>query len=67
MASINKLMITSNKNPQIQRLRSLMSRRQKRKKDQAFVAEGIRLIEEAQNAKRLPETIFFDDHLSDRG
>ncbi len=48
-------------------MRSLQSRSRNRKKDKAFVAEGVRLIEEALNAHWPCKLILYDATLSDRG
>jgi tRNA G18 (ribose-2'-O)-methylase SpoU len=40
-------MITSDKNPKIQQVRALIERSKERKKQAAFVIEGVRLMEEA--------------------
>jgi RNA methyltransferase, TrmH family len=44
-------MITSIKNPTIKQLRSLMTSRQARRHERLFVAEGVRLIEEALRSR----------------
>lgn len=52
-------MITSRKNPKIQRIRELQSRRKARAEEKAFVLEGVRLIEEAMHAGASPELVLF--------
>ena len=43
-------MITSSQNPKLKLVRSLMGRPKERREANAFVAEGVRLVEEAVNA-----------------
>lgn len=60
-------MITSLQNPKIQRVRALLQRRKIRMETQAFVAEGVRLIEEASLTKCKPVLILYSQKLSKRG
>ena len=60
-------MITSSSNTKIKLVRSLLGRSRQRKSEQAFVAEGVRLIEEAAEAHWLMEFILYDETLSERG
>jgi TrmH family RNA methyltransferase len=60
-------MITSSHNPKIQRVRSLISRRQERETQGEFVVEGVRLNEEAQNAGWSPSLLLYSSQLSERG
>jgi TrmH family RNA methyltransferase len=60
-------MITSSKNPKIQYIRTLIARGQTRTKESAFVAEGVRLLEESLNSPLKPSQILFSSKLSDRG
>lgn len=60
-------MITSIKNPKIQNVRILLARRKERKEAQAFVLEGVRLVEEAFIARWRPLIILYSKHLSKRG
>jgi len=60
-------MITSSHNPRIQRLRSLLAKRSEREEQKAFVVEGVRLAEEALQAKWLPQSVLFTSELSERG
>lgn len=60
-------MITSEKNPKIQLVRALIERSKERKKHQAFVVEGVRLIEETLNAGWPTELVLIAENLSPRG
>jgi TrmH family RNA methyltransferase len=60
-------MITSKSNPKIQRVRTLITRRQARAEQSAFVAEGVRLVEEALQTGWPAELILFSPDLSERG
>lgn len=60
-------MITSSSNAKLKLVRSLQSRSRQRKSENAFVAEGVRLIEEAADAHWPMEFLLFDETLSDRG
>lgn len=60
-------MITSSSNLKIKLVRGLQSQTQKRKQANAFVAEGVRLIEEAFAVQWPLEFILYDQTLSDRG
>ena len=59
--------ITSSSNSKIKLVRSLQGRSKNRKAESAFVAEGIRLVEEAINVKWPVEFLLFDETLSERG
>jgi len=60
-------MITSSSNAKIKLVRSLQGRSRQRKAENAFVAEGVRLVEEAVDEGWPMEFILFDETLSDRG
>lgn len=60
-------MITSNQNSKIKLVRALMSRTKERREAGLFVAEGVRLVEEALNGDWRFETVFYDETLSERG
>ena len=60
-------MITSSQNPKLKLVRSLMGRPKERREANAFVAEGVRLVEEAVNAGWKFQFALFSDGLSDRG
>ncbi len=60
-------MITSSHNPKIQLVRSLLSRKQDRMKNSAFIVEGVRLTEEALRSGWKPQFILYSDALSPRG
>ena len=59
--------ITSSSNNKIKLVRSLQTRSKSRKAEAAFVAEGVRLIEEAVAAHWQIDFILFDETLSARG
>lgn len=60
-------MITSSHNPRIQHLRALLAKHSEREEQKAFVVEGVRLAEEALQAKWLPQSVLFTSELSERG
>ena len=60
-------MITSSQNPKIKRIRHLQRQARFRKKESAFVVEGIRLIEEIFTANRVPELVIYSTDLDQRG
>lgn len=60
-------MITSPQNSKIKLVRSLQSQAKNRKSESAFVAEGVRLVEEALAENWPVELILYDETLSDRG
>lgn len=60
-------MITSNQNPKLQLVRALMGRPRERREAGAFVAEGVRLVEEAVNAKWPIRFVLQDESLNQRG
>lgn len=60
-------MITSHKNPKIQRVRRLLGKPKNRTADQAFVVEGVRLIEDVVASKWDMKQVFFSNELSERG
>ena len=60
-------MITSAQNPKIQLLRTLLNRRKDRQAAGQFIAEGVRLVEEALQAGLRPETLYYSQTLSPRG
>lgn len=60
-------MITSDKNPKIQRVRALIERGKERKKQAAFVVEGVRLMEEAFQSGWATDLILISENLSPRG
>ena len=59
--------ISSIQNPKVQWLRALLSSRKKRSEEQRYVAEGIRLVEDAALAGQLPDCVFHTDQLNQRG
>jgi len=59
--------ITSSSNSKIKLVRALQSRRRNRKSESAFVAEGVRLVEEALAVQWPVDFVLYDQTLSDRG
>jgi TrmH family RNA methyltransferase len=59
--------ITSTKNPAVQRVRELLAQRKKRDQENTFVVEGVRLAEEALAAGRSPSLVLFSRNISERG
>ncbi|MFZ5904776.1 MAG: TrmH family RNA methyltransferase [Chloroflexota bacterium] len=60
-------MITSAQNPKIKLVRALMGRPKERREAGAFIAEGVRLIEDAVRANWPFRFVLFDEMLSERG
>ena len=60
-------MITSNQNPKIQKVKSLITQSKDRRNSLQFVIEGIRLSEEALQANWEFEFILFSENLAERG
>jgi len=60
-------MITSTHNPKIKLIRALQGRPKERRETGAFLAEGIRLVEEAQAANWPFRFILYDELLNERG
>jgi RNA methyltransferase, TrmH family len=60
-------MITSAQNSKIKLVRSMLGRTKERREAGAFVAEGVRLVEEAVNSKWGFQFALFDETLSERG
>ena len=60
-------MITSAHNPKIQLVRSLLGRSKQRRDEAAFVAEGVRLVEEALSASWPFRFGLYTQELSERG
>lgn len=60
-------LITSSSNSKIKLIRSLQNRKRDRESESAFVAEGVRLVEEAAAVDWQMECVLFDETLSDRG
>ncbi len=60
-------MITSNQNPKLKLARALFGRPKERREANAFVIEGIRLIEEAVTAGWEFQFVLYSDGLSERG
>ena len=60
-------MITSNQNSKIKLVRALLGRAKERREAGAFVAEGVRLVEEAVKANWKCRFALYDETLSERG
>ena len=60
-------MITSAQNPKLKLVRSLLGRAKERREAGAFVAEGVRLVEEAVNSNWEFRFVLYDETLSERG
>ena len=60
-------MITSRQNQKIKRIKQLTSQAKFRKKENAYVVEGIRLLEEALQADQIPEQVLYSPDLDQRG
>ena len=60
-------MITSAQNSKVKVVRSLLGRAKERREANAFVVEGVRLVEEAANRYWRFEIVFYDESLSERG
>jgi len=60
-------MITSTQNPKLKLVRNLMGRPKERAEAKAFVAEGVRLVEEALDADWPFEFLLVGEKLSQRG
>ena len=61
------MMITSSQNPKLKLVRALMGRAKERREAGAFVAEGVRLVEEAVNSNWGFRFVLYDETLSERG
>ncbi len=60
-------MITSPHNPKLKLIRALQGRAKERRETGAFLAEGIRLVEEAQTANWPFRFVLYDEVLNERG
>jgi TrmH family RNA methyltransferase len=60
-------MLTSIKNPRIQHIRKLQKSAQTRRKDQLFIVEGVRLVEEITASDWKPEYVLFTEDINERG
>jgi RNA methyltransferase, TrmH family len=59
--------ITSSQNSRIKLVRSLLGRAKERREANAFVVEGVRLVEEAFNSNWKAHFALYDETLSERG
>ena len=60
-------MITSRQNQKIKKIKQLSSQAKFRKKENAYIVEGIRLLEEALQADQMPEQVLYSPDLDKRG
>jgi len=60
-------MISSTQNPKIKRIRHLQDHSRSRKKENAFVIEGVRLLDEAVKTHQIPELVIYTTDLDSRG
>lgn len=60
-------MISSVQNSKIKRIRLLQTQSRSRKKELAFIVEGVRLLEEAHNTYQVPELVIYTPDLDPRG
>ncbi len=60
-------LITSAQNAKLKLARALLGRSKERREAGAFVAEGVRLVEEAVNANWQFQFVLYDETLSERG
>lgn len=60
-------MITSPQNPKLKLIRSLQGRAKARRKENAFLVEGVRLFEEAVKSNWMIRFVLYDRSLSQRG
>jgi TrmH family RNA methyltransferase len=59
--------ITSPQNPKLKLIRALMGRAKERREANAFVVEGVRLVEEAVNSDWRFRFVLYDESLNERG
>jgi len=59
--------ITSAQNSKIKLVRALLGRARERREANAFVVEGVRLVEEAMNSNWMFQFALYDENLSERG
>jgi len=59
--------ITSAQNSRIKLVRALLGRPRERREANAFVAEGVRLVEESIHSKWPIRFVLYDETLSERG
>lgn len=67
MVTMNHEVITSRKNPRIQRIKKLLSSGSYRQSEKAFIIEGVRLVEEAITSGWVIQELYISDRLSGRG
>jgi TrmH family RNA methyltransferase len=59
--------ITSAQNPKLKEVRALLGRAKERRAANAFVVEGVRLVEEAEARERIFRFALYDNSLNERG
>jgi len=60
-------MISSSHNPKIQWINALQTKSRQRLQDNAFVVEGVRLVEEAQRSDWKTQLVLYTNELDERG
>jgi TrmH family RNA methyltransferase len=60
-------LITSRQNPKLKLVHALLGRSKERREEGAFVAEGVRLLEEARSCGWPTRFVLYSDGLSERG
>lgn len=60
-------MITSRQNQKIKKIKQLTSQAKFRRKENAYVVEGVRILEEALQAEQIPEQVLYTADLDQRG
>ena len=63
----SNIMITSPQNPKLKLVRALQGRTKTRRKEKAFLVEGVRLLEEAVKAKWPIRFVLYANNLNERG
>lgn len=67
MVTMDNEVITSRKNPRIQRIKKLLSSSSYRQSEKAIIIEGVRLVEEAIASGWVIQELYISDNLSERG
>jgi RNA methyltransferase, TrmH family len=60
-------MLSSPHNPRLNRVRALLEKRKAREEEQAFVVEGVRLVEEALASGWPAELVLYSSQITERG
>lgn len=61
------MLITSISNPKVQRLQKLIRKKKIRITEGVYIAEGVRLLEEAVKWGQIPEEVYWGESISGRG